>query len=840
MKKRCLFLCFIVVVSNYVSAQINSNNWTAISNVQLLNSNAFQNKFKPSVFKAFELNEDAFKKELLNVPPENLNSNHKYFAVISVPSTKGIAEKFKVGETAVMQPGLALKHPNIKTYEGRGIEDPSSQINFSVSSQGIHAKISSVNKASVYINPVNKAEQQYIVFDNESLQSNNIFHCEVSSVEAKNIIAEELNTNRNADDHKLRTYRLAVAVNGEFSQAVLDGTEITEAERKEKVLSEIVADLVRANAIYERDFGIRLQLVENEDKIIFLDPATDPFTNSSGWNKEVQHTIDSLIGDENYDIGHLLVKVNTASDNDGNAGCIACVCKTGVKGSGYTAHTDVTGDPLIVDYWAHEMGHQFGATHTFSFQYEGTTTQVEPGSGSTIMGYAGITGINDIQPHSDDYFHAISIEQITDYIRSDSGGKCAVVSETNDHAPEANAGRDYVIPASTPFRLVGSAGDSDAADVLAYNWEQMDNFKKNISSSFPQATSTGGPVFRSRISSSSTERIFPDIQTILSGNLTNTWEALPSVGRDLHFRFTVRDNHLNGGNSNSDDVVIKIDSSSGPFRVTYPNKHEVFSTGDFKKIVWNVANTNNEAVKCEAVRIELSEDSGYTYPIILADGTANDGEEYVQVPSSLTAAARIRVSAIGNIFFDISDSNFTITSSLPARWLSFTGKQELNNTVELNWTVNNELNNKLYEVQRSTDGVHFKVIGYQNAGNKSYSFIDHNPFAGADFYRLRQIDTDETYRYSSIVTVEIAKANEPWIVYPNPVKDVATIKVYSSATHFDIMLTDVTGKIVYRNSYQDVVPEQEIEIPVNSLSKGVYLIKIISDNITKSDKLLVQ
>jgi len=427
--------------------------------------------------------------------------------------------------------------------------------------------------------------------------------------------------------------------------------------------------MVRTNGIYERDFGIRMNLIANNDAIIYLNASTDPW--GTEWNIKTQQTIDAVIGNANYDIGHLVHKESSAANNNGNAGCIACVCKTWNgstnpntfvgKGGGFTSHVTPEGDPFVVDYTTHEMGHQFGANHTFTFSTEtGTASQFEPGSGSTIMGYAGITGATDVQPHSDDYFHARSVEQISDYIKSGTGGgACAVVTVTGNTAPVANAGADFIIPKATPFTLTGSATDVDAGDVLTYTWEQMN--AGTSSTTNPSTTATSGPLFRSRTGSTNTSRTFPILSSVLDGTNGNQWERLAGVARTLNFRLVVRDNHAGGGNTKDDDMTVTVNGTAGPFAVTAPNTAVSWAGNSSQTITWSVNSTNIAPVSCANVKISISTDGGASFSTLVAT-TANDGSEAVTIPNTPTTTARIKVEAVGNIFFDISNTNFTITS----------------------------------------------------------------------------------------------------------------------------------------------------------------------------------
>ncbi|HRI20183.1 MAG TPA: M12 family metallo-peptidase, partial [Panacibacter sp.] len=716
-------------------------------------------------------------------------------------------------------------------------------IRFDVTASGFHAMVTSVSKPTYYINPFDKASRSYIVNARNNNDPITSFQCDMDPVLLNTMGTTEDGKTTikidNANDAKLRQFRLALSVNGEYSQYFLDGSEADTAAMKAKVMDDLVACLVRANEVYERDFGIRMVFVDNEDTLIFIDPDTDPYSkSSSSWNGKIQKTCDSYIGNNNYDIGHLLAK---ASDN-GNAGCIGCVCKSGSKGSGFTAysHPDLL-DYVVIDYWTHEMGHQYGANHTFTFSTEGTQAQVEPGSGSTIMGYAGITGSTDVQPHSDDLFSSLSISQNTSYIKSSAGG-CAVVTETLNNPPSADAGADYIIPKSTPFVLTGTATDADASDVLSSSWEQID--VGTSSKTFPKATSVTGPTFRVFNYTASPTRTFPATQTILSGLLSSKWEALSSVARDLDFRYTVRDNHPGGGNNSSDDMVVTVDETSGPFAISVQNAPaETWHGDETKTITWDVANTDAAPVNCSSVNILLSTDGGLTFNNILASATANDGTEDITVPNVNTSDARIKIESVGNIFFDISNTDFTIESVLPVKWLSFTAQKINNAAVLLNWSTINESLNKSYQLERSSDAVNFATFATVSAGNnpaqaQQYTYTDYKAITGANYYRIKQVDADGKNSYSAIAKIIMPDATA-WSVQPNPAKDATTFLARKTLNNINITLSNASGKAVYKLKRTTVAAGEQIIIPVNNLPEGMYILSVNSNENVQSQKIMV-
>jgi hypothetical protein len=653
-------LCAFFAMST-LSAFTQKNYWHPVSQSSASRMNGgkafFADGFQPADYKLFTLTEDALASALKQAQSEkDLSAG----IIIYVPVANGNVERFRIIESSVMDQQLQARHPGIRSYIGQGVDDASKTIACSFTPLGFHASIMAVDEKTMYINPVNKNANLYSVLSrNENDRSANKLKCEVDgSLQTEKITVNRTAPKGNADDGKLRTYRLALCTTGEWSRFFITGSEHSHQDSINTVMAAITVDLVRANQVYERDLGIHMNFVANEDTIIFLNPVTDPFT-LSNLNSKCQQTCDSYIGDANYDIGHVIAK---GSDN-GNAGCIACVCRTGSKGSGMSTYSNPgLTDYFVIDYWTHEMGHQYGANHTFTFSNEGTSAQIEPGSGSTIMGYAGITGSTDVQPHSDDLFSTASIAQITNYIKLVSGGgKCAVATVTGDHAPTANGGADHVIPVSTAFMLTGKATDADASDHLSYIWEQVDAWETG-SNTFPKTTSTKGPVFRAFNYTNSKFRVFPAQATILTGATFSKWEAVPSVSRDLNFRLTVRDNHAGGGNNKSDDVLITVTNTAGPFVVTAPNTAVSWAGGSNKNVTWNVANTNAAPVNCANVSIMISFNGGNTFKTIV-NSTPNDGSQQIVVPNTATTQARIAVLAADNVFLDVSDVNFTITAT---------------------------------------------------------------------------------------------------------------------------------------------------------------------------------
>jgi hypothetical protein len=693
----------MVITMNFFGA-IAQSPWKQVSLTSSVakGKDVFKNHFKPSRYISFQLDEAAMKYQLRNVPNERNVSSSRSSAIMYVPNSKGQIERFRVVEAPSMEPGLAKQFPDIKSYSGQSIDHPGSRIRFDMSPLGFNASIMSADRKTFYISCVDKASKSYIIYDRELLSAKKYdFDClldETLNSEVQGSSAKGGITDKNANTNTLRIYRLALNLAGEFSRAILadvaPGTDTsTDVLKKAIVLSLANSITTEANSYFENEMHLRLVLINNETSIIYLDPATDPFSTwtptftTTTWNTQTQTNCTNVIGTANYDIGHMLT-YNTEKNN-GNAGCIGCICKdpavygaSNGKGRGWNMYGEYQGYYLVVDYWTHEMGHQFGGNHTFTHNDEGSSVQIEPGSGTTIMAYAGITGATDVQMHSDPFFHSKSIEQITDYIQTGIGNTCGTTLALTNNLPTVNAGSDYTVPKSTPFLLTGTSTDGDgSADVPTYNWEQIDDFTTG-SNTYPTATSTTGPMFRFFPPVTSLSRSFPRLEVILDSNNTGKWEVLPSVARTMNFRFIVRDNHSGISANVSDDVKITVSGTAGPLAVTSPNTGVSYASGSTQTITWDVNSTNTLSTN---VKISMSADGGQTFPYVLAASTANDGTEALALPNIASGACRIKVEAIGNIFFDVSNVNFAVGacgSAVGLKATSITG-----NSATVSWTA---------------------------------------------------------------------------------------------------------------------------------------------------------
>lgn len=647
-----------------VKAQKADKFWQKSSSYKLSSSQKVNKRLAPSNFEVYQLNLNLFKNALKKAGTRNeINSSNG--VILTFPNEEGILEKFRVFESSIMEIDLQNKFPNIRSYKGKSIEKPTSTVRFSVGTQGLHAMFLNHTKRAFYIDPYTSDQHSYLAYSSKSLPALTPFECGFedykvdSNKRDQNISAKAANAN----DGKLRKFRLAVATTGEYSQFHLEDQGInagaTTEVKKAAVLSAIVNTMTRVNGIFERDISLTMQLVSNNSEIIFLDSQSDGLTNNDGaaLMGEGQAVIDNVIGTNNYDIGH------TFSTGGGGRAQLNSPC-TSSKAQGVTGLNTPIGDAYYIDFVAHEMGHQFGAHHSFNGDSGGcegngnTGTAVEPGSGSTIMAYAGLCSPQNVESASDIYFHLVSIREIWNNI-SNGNSSCAEVTDTGNEAPVLSDIVDYTIPIATPFALVADATDLNN-DELTYTWEQLDI----EATTYPLvSTATQGPAFRSIAPTNSGARYFPDQKTVIAGSLSNTWEVLPSVSRTMRFGATVRDNNIQGGQTDSKETNITFSDSSGPFQVSSQLSVVNWDAGTGQTVTWDVANTDTSPVNCNLVNILMSFDGGYTYPITLASNVANDGSHDIIVPNLTTTQGRIKVESVGNIFYAMNAASITIQAS---------------------------------------------------------------------------------------------------------------------------------------------------------------------------------
>ncbi len=640
-KLRLLFSITIVFLSFYASAQ--AQYWERQSAGNTI-AKKISDRFDLQKGEVFSFHENRFKASLNTI-------TGKGFKIVYFPNAEGSLTAYDVVESPVFSPELSQKYPQIKSYIGHSTDGSKNRVRFSISPREVQAMfLHTDGSANRFVQKV--SGDTYIMYTRDSENgADTDFICSTKD----RIFDKTRNlTGKPVDGQVLRKYRLAITASGEYT--AFHGGTVADA------LAAINATITRVNEVFETDLAVRLELVGTTDAAIFTDADTDPFSGALGkLGTEGQIALTDKVGEANYDIGHVLHK----GSNGGNAGFIGAICIDGQKGSAYSSSQNPRGDIFDLDFVAHELGHQLGANHSWSYESESTTVQVEPGSGSTIMGYAGITDTDDVVPNGDEYFHYVSIDQIIENLRTKDCGE--VVPITNN-PPVVNALDTYVIPKSTAFMLSGSATDSDSGDILTYTWEQIDNGIVKQATFGP--TNPNGANFRSRPPSTESIRYFPMLSQVVAGSLTQTypalnaaWETVSDVERDMNFAFTVRDNAPGGGQVVSELTMVSVTNSAGPFVVTSQADTEMYTAGEVREIVWDVAGTDVAPVNGKTVDILLSTDGGLTFPTVLVEGVANDGAHDIIVPGLPTSQGRVMVKAADNVFLAVNASDFSIEAS---------------------------------------------------------------------------------------------------------------------------------------------------------------------------------
>jgi subtilisin-like proprotein convertase family protein len=842
----------------------------------------------------YKLNSDFLKSKLAATTDK---ASKEITSEITVPNSNGVLERFKVWESSNFEPELQAKYPEIRAYEGSGIDDKAAKIHFSVSPLGVQTMILRVDKATEYIeeNPENKTE--YVLFTSNNTDNSSRLICKTTDLISNNSTAKT--ARETANNKVFKTMRLALSCTGEYT-TYFGGT-------KTAALGGMNATLSRVNGVFNKDLAVKVVLIANNDAIIYTDAATDPYSNAStgadgAWNQEVQTTLTNVIGNANYDLGHLF----GASGGGGNAGCIGCVCTNPTtntplgKGSAYTSPSDgkPQGDSFDIDFVAHEMGHQLGANHTFSYDAaERTNVNVEPGSGSTIMGYAGVTSDYDIQNASDDYFAYVSILQIQNTL---AGKSCPVNSAIVNNPPTIDAGPDYTIPISTAFVLKGTGSDPEG-NTITYNWEENDNATTTSGgNSIAYPTKPDGPLFRSVVPNSSTVRYMPAFSSVLQNKLTTTWESVSSIGRTLHFTLTGRDNAADGqAQTNTDDMIVSVASFAGPFAITsHVNDDVSWWQGLSETVTWSVNNTNT-LQGSTAVNIKLSTDGGLTFPIILASNTPNDGSETITMPTSVPSSrnCRILIEPTGNIYYAINKKPFAIgfTSSTTCDSYSFGSSFSIPNTttfvtrtisVPASAATVSDVNVSVNVTHAKFSDLEIQIVNPQgtvvrlfnrNCGSTNSTLAMQFDDAGAaldcnrtteqivtpvDFLSVFNGQNPQgtwTLRVRDAVVGNFGTLNSAsinicgqtytldtpdfenidFVLYPNPNKGSFTIQFESKSNDgVKVFVHDILGKKVYENTFESTSNFNQ-NIQLQKVPAGVYLVTVVDGDRRTVKKIVV-
>ena len=888
-KSLLLFLSVFFITIGY--SQTNKF-WTGVTTIGGIRvSKTVQRSNFPDEFKLFQLDLNSLRQSL-SVAPDRINATARG-VIIPIPNAAGESELFEVFEASNFEPALQAQFPEIRAYVGVGIDDVNAKLRMSVAPTGIQTMVFRTDKSNEFMESYSNDGSIYAVYSSSRTKGGMPFTCGTQDVQLFNDGLNKTGTVALSNAAKLKTFRLALSCTAEYANYY----GATSTANVGLVMAAFNATMTRVNGVFEKDFAIHMNMIANEAAIIFYDFNTDPYDasydfNTMNWNYQLQPILTSNIGEANYDIGHLV----GATGGGGNAGCIGCVCNTATlgKGSGITSPADGNpiGDNFDIDFVAHEMGHQFGCNHTFSYSTENTAVNIEPGSGSTIMGYAGVTGSpTDIQLHSDAYFAYRSILQVQTNMLSKT---CSTDVTLTNPVFALSAGGSYTIPKGTAFKLTGARTDSNT-NVLSYCWEENDDATTvGATVSMPDPTKTNGANFRSLTPVSVPYRYMPALSTVISNSLTTTWETVSTVGRTLNFTLTGRDNLAGGGQTQTASAIVTVSSSVGPFTVTSQSTAEAWNTGESKTITWN-RNSAETLAGSANVDILLSTDGGLTFPITLASGVTNSGTATIVVPSvtpSLTCRLMVKPSA--NIYYAVNSApfyigytissacntyNYTTAFALPDNGSTYTIKSltvpATTGTIsDVNINVNAthpNLQNLVIAVVRPGGSAPLNLFNQSCTGsaNMNVTFDSqgatlacaspttgtyqpastlnaYNGFSPSGLWQMGFWDkvagsagtinsfSIEVCTQSVTLTTD-AFAFENFSLYPNPNKGSFNVKFGSNSSNtIQVSVYDMRGRAIFNKAYQNTgLFDQNVQL--ETVQTGIYLV-----NVQDGDKKIVK
>lgn len=661
--------------------------------------------------------------------------------ILYLPLDDGSFTNFEVFESSHLS--ATTSATKTKFFKAFGINRPELIGHLDIGVRGFHGMILGSDKA-IYIDPnfeIYKKEKQQNKTQNSipnqyrafKLDKPSSFQCgfenHATTLESTSFTKENTLLARQSGS-ELNHYDIAVTVSAEYAEAV--SSEGSDEQKIAETLSAIETAINRINVIYNQDLSIQLDLVNDPDLII-LDPEANPFNNDADSDIAiVTQKINEFIGSANYDIGHLFTV------SGGGVAFLGSVCSNTNKGKGVTGVNvaDLQSDAFYVDYVAHEIGHQFGANHTFNGTSglcsgnRNSSTAFEPGSGSTIMAYAGICDAQSLQNNSDPYFHAGSIDEIVNFISNPStGGSCKSTSTINDNTPPTvDAGSNHTIPANTPFKLSASGNDIDE-DPITYTWEQMDVGTSTSNETQMKQDNGNRTLFRSFPGTSNPTRYFPSFDDVLDDTLT-IGETYPTTNRNLTFRVTARSGLYGTATNSENPIVVRSVNTGSAFAVIEPQiESHHFESSDMN-VLWNVADTHTSPINCSEVDILIAHDGGLNYESFspLVENTENDGFAKVTLPSGTTSTARLLIQCSDNIFYNINNGDFNIINA---------NESLLSINVNISNQIEGDADFKefVFTITRTgelnqTSSVNYLLAGFGQHPTNSNDFTDEQIFSG--------------------------------------------------------------------------------------------------------------
>lgn len=825
-------------------------------------------------YAVIDVNEAALRTYLQAAPMEFKNKG--VTLPLEIPMPNGTVETFGIVESPILSPEIAASNPEIKTYCGNGLKNKAAIIRLSLTSSGFNAIILNVDNDNVYFEPYKKYGQgtyvNYFTRDTKTpTGKDRPAGCEVKPrarggrvniLDNPNatVLTPDNNTGAN-----LRTYRWAIASTGEFTE-VHPGADA--AAKQQSTYDDLVAFTNRMNAVYRNEMAFAFQIVSGTN-VIYPDKTTDPYTTvSSDMLNQCQIDLDTKVGSVNYDVGHVMSQ--SAGSGEGLAQADACGAAKakGVTKNGGTPYAQVFFDQTLF----HEVGHQFGMNHSFNSIIPVCTTRnqptsVEPGAGATIMSYGFTCDGDDYFSSTTDgpilIFHTINYSEALIYIVQ-PGQTCGTVTATGNTPPTVTTPSAYTVPKSTPYALTGTATDAEG-DALTYGWEGTNIGTVADPTAGTLANTAVAPFSRTYapLATAST-RNFPLLSAIQNGTNYAKGDKLPSVAATMTHRLTVRDNRAGGGGTAFQPVTVTVDGASGPFLITN-DWTGMFVGGSMQTITWSVNNTNAAPVNCTNVNIKLSTDGGLTFPTTLLANAPNSGTANVMLPTNpgatgggnpnlpesiaSTTTARVKVEAVGNVFFDMSNSNFEITSVLSVELTDFNVRLKNKNEAALTWATASEKNNQGFEIEMmdaNSATQTFEKIGFVKGNNttlaaNNYAFNVPNLLPSTYYFRLKQLDFDGKTRYSSTKSVAISGNNFDAKVFPNPTKSDLNLEFYlEKESAMTVTLINQIGQIVFDLPVKKYdAGRQIVLLNTANLPSGVYFYRCEAAQASVQGKVVI-
>lgn len=831
MKGRFSLLLLLSVCTSFLSKaqdKLNLPEWKETPNELVVQ--AGKQNIIPDKYKVYFENTALLKSQLAA-----LSTDYESGKYMDLPTPDGNMMTFRIWQTPMMEPALAAKYPDIKTFTAEAVSNHNITAKIDISPAGFHALVFN-GEHTFFIDPYSDQDNGYFTcYFKKDYPKGNAPVCTVLDHPTNGWPATDVNNGTANKTHgtQRRMYRLALACTYEYSVAV-GGTTPTKAS----VLAQMVLIMNRVNGVYERDLASTMTLVANTDTLIYL-TSSDPYTNNDGNTMlgENISNVNTLIGLSNYDIGHVF------STGGGGVAYVGVLCNNTYKAGGVTGLPNPVGDAFAIDYVAHEMGHQFGSQHTFNSNLSAcqgnssATLAFEPGSGSTIMAYAGICSTDNLQLHSDAYFHAGSLKSIVALLTTSENTCASVTTTPNTPNTYPDFTNTYNIPNWTPFELTAPAVTDATADTLSYCWEEWDLGGAGLSWN---ANNDVMPFFRSFTPSFSPTRVFPAINNVMAGIYSYIGERLPYNARTLKFILTTRDIYQGYGafNSSFDTDTITVNTSAIPgttdtFKVTSQATTTTWSPGSSQTITWNAGTTASSPINASSVDIYLSIDSAQTFSYTLASNVPNNGSATVIIPVSLPVNSKTRVKVKGNnnVFFQLNKANISISAPLALTFSSFNADKNACG-IDLHWTMANNDNAVSFDIERSNDGKTFQSIAQLSIQDSpDYVYKDENLKNGMYEYRIRITEKSGNTIFSDILSMNLNcndKGNV--MLFPNPSKDMLTVQ--ASVNIHQLKVFSATGQLI---ETKKSMPNSRILLDIKDFADGVYLLQITTEDGVKQN-----